>query len=111
MKLTEKLNNLFEAKGPKAYFGKKVDGFHWAVKIDGVDNTFPTMPFGRRLDDEKKAREFSSKAKTAYVGAKGKDGMASVKKWIKENNPSQFFAKWKETDSYKDDSVELTYIK
>jgi len=109
MKLTEKLNNVLEAKKPKSFVGDS-DGFSWAVQLEGVDNEFPKMPFGRRMDDEKKAIEFSKSAKKGYVGAKGKSTLASVKKWIKEKSPSQFYAKWKSDSSmYKDDSVEIFY--
>jgi len=38
--------------------------------------------------------------------------MPSVKKWVKEMNLSEFYAMWKkDSSSYKDDSVEIFYVK
>jgi hypothetical protein len=103
--------DLQEARAPKPFIGKS-DGFNWAVKIDGVDNQFPTYSFGRRLDDQRKAVEWAKTAKTAYADAKGKATMGAVRKWIKEVRPSEFFAKWEpDSSSYKNDSVEISYKK
>jgi hypothetical protein len=101
---------LGEAKGKKPSFGNN-DGNSYAVKVDSLDsNEFYKQPFGRRIDDMKKVKEFMSSAKKGYVGSKGKPTMASVKKWVKEMKPSEFYAMWKQdSSSYKDDSVEIFY--
>ena len=107
----ELLEAMDEAKKSKAYFGKS-DGFNWAVQIDGVDNKFPTMPFGRRMDDQKKAVEFIKSAKVSHAGAKGKPTMAAVKEHVKEIGAAEFYAKWKPDSAMnKEDSVEVFYKK
>jgi len=106
-----KKESLTEAKGPKPSFGN-AEGDSYAVLVSGLDsNDFYKQPFGRQLGDLRKIQEFMKTAKKGYVGAKGKSTMASVKLWVKENKPSQFYAKWKsDSSSYKDDSVEIYYV-
>jgi hypothetical protein len=100
---------MFEAKMPKTVFGSN-DGFSYAVNLNGADNEFFKQPFGRQLDTLKKIKEFTAKAKKGSVGAKGKPTLAAVKDWVKMNQPTQFYAKWKmDSTSYKDDSVEIYY--
>jgi hypothetical protein len=102
---------LSEAKKDKPAFGSS-DGFSYAVNLNGIDNEFFKQPFGRQLDAMKKVKEFTSKAKKGYAGAKGKSTLAAVKDWVKLNQPTQFYAKWKsDSSSYKDDSVEIYYMK
>lgn len=100
---------LTEAKKPKAFFGKGGD-FTYAVSIDGIDNTFPTQPFGRVMKDIKAAEEFKKDAKSDFVGSKGKATLPAVRAWVKENSPTEFYAKWKSDSShYKDDSIQIWY--
>ena len=103
-------NYLNEAKKRKPAFGTS-DGFSYAVNIPTLDsNEFLKMPFGRQLDDSRKVGEWKKTSKSTHVGAKGKGTLPSVKKWVKENKPSEFYAKWKmDSSSYKDDSVEIFY--
>lgn len=104
--------DLSEAKKKdKPAFGSS-GGFSYAVNLNGVENEFFNQPFGRQLDAMKKVKEFTSKAKKGYAGAKGKSTLAAVKDWVKLNQPTQFYAKWKsDSSSYKDDSVEIFYTK
>jgi hypothetical protein len=105
----EEEDYMFEAKMTKAVFGSN-DGFSYAVNLNGADNEFFKQPFGRQLDTLKKVKEFTAKAKKGSVGAKGKPTLAAVKDWVKMNQPTQFYAKWKmDSKSYKDDSVEIYY--
>jgi len=100
------------SKSPAARFGKN-DGFSWAVRVDGIDNDFFRLPFGRRLEDQRKARKLKDNpaAKTIHVGAKGKSTLAAVKKWAKETKPKQFYASWKSDGPlWKDDSVQVVYV-
>lgn len=93
-----------------AKFGK-ADGFSWAVNVDGIDNEFFRQPFGRRLDDQRKASEFAQSAKTAYVNAKGRATLTEVRRWVRENQPSQFFARWRsDSANWKDDVVMIAYV-
>jgi hypothetical protein len=102
-------NYLLEETKTKAIFGSDKD-FSYAIKIDGIPSDFITMPFGRKTEYNKVIKEFQDKAKTNYVDAKGKGTLPSVKKWVKEEKPNQFFAKWKkDSSSYKDDSVKIWY--
>ena len=108
-KIDEVLN---EAKKRKASFGKTKD-MSYAVQIDSLDsNDFYTQAFGRQISDLKKADEFIKTAKKGYVDGKGKATLPAVRKWVKENQPSEFYAKWKSDSSwYKDDSIEIFYKK
>lgn len=109
--LAKESYELEEAKKDKPSFGSS-DGFSYAVNLNGVDNEFLNQPFGRQLDAMKKVKEFTSKAKKGYAGAKGKSTLAAVKDWVKLNQPTQFYAKWKsDSSSYKNDSVEIFYTK
>ena len=94
-----------------ASFGKH-DGFSYAVKIDGLSsNDFWKRGFGAMVDEADTLRDFRSRAKKGYADAKGKDTLRSVRAWVKQNRPSQFYARWKsDSPMYKDDSVEIYYI-
>lgn len=106
MKIYEKYLN---EKKTKPIFGSDKT-FSYAIKIDGIPSDFISLPFGRKTEYNKIIKEFQDKAKKSYVGAKGKGTLPSVKKWVKENKPNQFFAKWKkDSSSYKDDSVKIWY--
>ena len=89
----------------------KNGGFNYVVKIDALSsNDFYNQSFGRQLDDLRKVQAFQSSAKSTHVGAKGKATLQAVKDFIKDHNPSEYFAKWKQDASmYKDDSVEIWY--
>ena len=100
---------LIEARKPKPFFGKS-EGNSFAVNIISIDNEFPTKSFGQRLGDMKKVGVWKKTAKTAHVGSKGKATLPSVRRWVKENKPVEFYAVWKsDSNSYKDDSIEIYY--
>lgn len=93
----------------KAFIGK-AGKKSYAVKIEGIDNEFPLMNFGQQISYNKSVKEWKESAKKDYVDAKGKATLASVKAWIKENNPKEFYASWEsDSSTYKDDSVEIFY--
>lgn len=83
----------------------------YAIKIDSLErNDFPTQPFGRRIDDMKKVKEFQAKAKKDYIGTKHKATMPEVKKWIAAVKPSEYYARWtSDSSSHKTDVVEIWY--
>ncbi len=101
---------LQEAKSPKHFIGKS-DGMNFAVQLEGFDNmSLKGGSFGDQVRMNKFLKPFKKEAKSTRVGSKGKATLASVKAWVKENNPSEFFAKWKpDSSSYKDDSIEIFY--
>ena len=86
--------------------------YNYLVKISGVEDRFWEQAFGRQVDSLKKVKEFLASAESTHVGAKGKATLAVVRGWIKDNKPSQYYAKWKkDSGEYKDDSVEIHYKK
>ena len=92
-----------------AVFGNS-EGRNYAVNIKNLPdgNDYFNRPFGRRLPSVKVVGEFMSSpgVKTMHIGAKGIPTMKAVKKWVKDNNPIEFYACWPEDSSnYKDDSV------
>lgn len=94
----------------KPAFGT-VDGMSYAVNVGSLDsNDFFKQPFGRQIDDMKRLRLWMETAKKGYAGAKGRATMPAVKRWVRENQPAEFYARWKADSSmYKDDSVEIHY--
>lgn len=94
------------------YFSGAAGVGHWgyAIKIDGIVNSFPELPIGRQMDGYQAVEHFKKTAKTDWIGTKARDGkrpLAEVKKWIKAVQPSQFYARWP-TD-VNDDSVQIWY--
>jgi len=87
------------------------DRHNYVGQINDLDsNEFFKQPFGRQLDDLKKVKKWKETAKKEYVGAKGKPTLPAVKRWIKDNKPSEYYAMWRQdSSSYKDDSVEIWY--
>lgn len=97
-------------KNQKAYIGTH-DSFNYVVKVGGIDNTFPSKVFGQAMEDRKALVEWKKNAKFGCVGSKGKATLASVKRWVKENNPSEYYASWRADSSlYKDDCVDIYYV-
>ena len=104
------------AVGSKAYF-TRADGigspgwmYGYAIKIDGIENDFPEFPLGRQMEGHEAVKRFKEVAKSTWLGTKRRKGMrplAEIKKWIKEVQPSQFYAKW--PTNVDDDSVQLWY--
>lgn len=94
-----------------AFIGKS-EGFNYVVKVNGIDNSFPTKIFGHTLEDRRKLAEWKKDAMTHWVGAKHKATLAAVKKWIKEAQPSEYYTSWRmDSPFYKDDCVEVFYKK
>ena len=94
-----------------ASFGKS-EGFSYAVKVDGLSsNDFYKRGFGAVVSEASTLKRFKEKAKKGHVRAKGKDTLRAVRAWVKENRPSQFYARWKsDSPMWKDDSVEIYYL-
>jgi hypothetical protein len=96
----------------KPFFGT-IEKVNYCVNVNGVPdgNTFPTLPFGRSLDAKRFMKTWVEGAKTAHVDCKGKPTMSTVKQWIKDNKPSEFYAQWRADSKYdwKDDSVKICY--
>ena len=96
----------------KASFGK-FEGVNYAVKVDCLDtNSFYLAPFGRQLSDLRKLNQWIKTAKQGYASCKTKKtNLAGVKEFIKLYQPKEFYATWKQTEFYKDDSVLVFYTK
>lgn len=63
MDITEKIDKyLNEAKQAKGSFASS-EGFNYAVKINGVPDDYPKMPFGRKIDYRKQVKDFMDTAK------------------------------------------------
>jgi hypothetical protein len=108
------------SRGSKPYFspasGERGDGFTtgenygYAVKIDGIENNFPSMPWGRQGDALKAVQQFKATAKKDWISTKRRDGrrpLAEVKKWVNSVQPDQFYARW--PTKVDDDSLEIWY--
>ena len=93
----------------KAYYGT-VEGVSYAFRVNGVDGmSFFGLPYGRRMEVTNKLMAFQYRAK--HVGYS--DGsQKAVKEWVKDNQPSQFFAFWRSSGRfYHDDYIEIFYTK
>ena len=91
------------------YVGTISGGNSIAIKIDGIDDGEARL--GTR-NGMKAIDAFKKTAKKTYADAKGKKTIPAVKKAIKMQGATQYYAKWKsDSASYKDDSVEIWYTK
>lgn len=84
---------------------------NWAVKLEGFDATLiDGGGFTAIMDLKRFITPFKESAKKTHIDSKGKATISAVKAWVKENKPSEFYAKWTPDSSfYKDDSVEIYY--
>ena len=90
----------------KSFYGRTTSGRSCAFRVDGVDGTFVGKKFGQQIEMLRAIKAFRDRAKhVAYV----KGSLRAVKEWVRDNNPSQFFAVWTSTDFYLDDSIEIFY--
>ena len=80
--------------------------FSYAYRVEGIrPGTHDS------LDTAILAVAFIKKARRVYLDCKGKKTESVVRKWLKENKPTQFWVKWKTSNSsYHDDSIELYYL-
>ena len=117
-KMGETHHGVAAARASKAYFGSPSgaddfggrDHHGYAIKIDGIDNAFPTLPPGRQMDAQAAIQQFKATAKTDWISTKLRKGqrpLAEVKRWIKAVQPDQFYARW--STDVDDDSVQIWY--
>lgn len=86
------------------------DKISWAFSVDGIDVNTPHMPFGRQIDEMRKALKFCETARHTWIDCKHKPTMQCVKKWVKEFKPVNFWARWNsDSEWYKDDSVQIYF--
>ena len=108
-KILEQLGIINEGK---ASYGDS-EGYSYAVQINTLSNNeYFKLPFGRAMSDMNLVNVWlkSEGIKTFNIDSKGKPTMKSVKEWVKQNKPTEFYARWKkDSSSYKDDSVEINY--
>ncbi len=99
--------SLTEAKSKTPTFIGKSDGKNYAVRFKDVDATaLKSGRFGDAIKIRKKGRDFEKVAKVTHIGAT----LSQVKKWVKENNPEEFYASWEpDSSSWKDDSIKIYY--
>jgi hypothetical protein len=111
--ITDVLNEsdyyISEAK-PKKFIGT-LEKFSYAVQLNDFDaTTLKGGNFGTQVKLNTVLKKWKKGAKSDYVPAKGKPTLSAVKEWIKENNPTEFYAKWQsDSSSYKDDTFEIFY--
>ena len=96
-------------KTKKACYGT-VEGVNYAFRVNGVDGSeFFGLPWERRMEAINKLMAFQYRAK--HVGYS--DGsQRAVKEWVKDNQPSQFFAFWRsDVCFHHNDYIEIFYTK
>ena len=93
----------------KAYYGT-VEGVSYAFRVNGVDGAeFFGLPFGRRMEAINRLMAFQYRAK--HVGY-SEVSQKAVKEWVKDVQPSQFFAFWRSSGRFcHDDYIEIFYTK
>ena len=92
----------------KACYGT-VEGVSYAFRVDGVDGgEFFGLPFGRRMEAINRLMSFQYRAK--HVGY-SEVSQKAVKEWVKNVQPSQFFAFWRSGRFYHDEYIEIFYTK
>ena len=92
----------------KAWYGT-VEGVSYAFRVDGVDGgEFFGLPFGRRIEATNRLMAYQYRAK--HVGY-SEGNQKAVKEWVKEVQPSQFFAFWRSGRFYHDDYIEFPRLK
>ena len=105
----KELRGLIEAKAKGFVGAVRNEKYSMALLIDGVDERDGTRGTRDAMD---KIKAFQKTAKKTYAGAKGKGTIPAVKKEIKLQGATQYYAKWQsDSSSYKDDSVEIWFTK
>jgi len=95
----------------KAFVNKSVEGFSVVAKFDDFSAEQFSNNFGYQITHREDFKSFKQQAKLVTIGSKSKPTFATVKKWLSENKPKQYFAKWRgDSALYKDDCVEMYVI-
>ncbi len=96
----------------KAFTNKKdADGFSVVCQFEAFSAERWSQNFNYQIEHRDDFKAFKQKAKLVVIGSKGKATFATVKKWVKENNPKEYFAKWRcDSPLHKDDCVDIYVI-
>ena len=95
----------------KAFVNKSVEGFTVVAKFDNFSAEQFSNNLGYQITHREDFKSFKQQAKLVIIGSKLKPTFATVKKWVSENKPKQYFAKWRgDSALYKDDCVEMYVI-
>lgn len=95
----------------KAFVSKSVEGFSIVAKFDDFSAEQFSSNFGYQITHREDFQSFQQQAKLVTIGSKLKPTFATVKKWVRENKPKQYFAKWRgDSPLYKDDCVDMYVI-
>lgn len=92
-------------------FVGEIDGYLYAVQIEGVNPRFAQAAFGRQLDDLRLIEAWKNGAKKDWVSTKPRKGqkpLPELKKWLASVGPREFYAKW---DLRVDDDTRVIYFK
>ena len=85
-----------------------MQNFNHVFKIQGVDKDIYSQSFGRAIEGHKTIKKFCDTAQLEHIGCKGKATLKTVKEWIKENKPKEYYASWqKDSSHYKNDVVKI----
>ena len=96
----------------KAFANKNVDGCSVVSKFEAFSAEQWSQNLGYQIAHQDDFKAFKQNAKLVVIGSKGKATFAAVKKWVKENNPKEYFAKWRcDSPLHKDDCVDIYVIK
>lgn len=103
MKFVEFLNE--KKATDKPYYGE-VNGIFYAINVDGAPNSLPELPFGKHPEKVKGISDFIKDAdsETLKIGD-DQNQLKEIKKWISSNKVSEFYSKWKESDT----SIKIHY--
>lgn len=95
----------------KSFVNKSVEGFSVVAKFDDFSAEQFNNNLGYQISHREDFKLFKQNAKLVTIDSKQKPTFATVKKWVTENKPKQYFAKWRgDSPLYKDDCVEMYVI-
>lgn len=81
------------------------------IKIDGVPKDYYEQSFGRQMGHLRAIEDFKSSplTVTCHIVQKRLPSTAAWREFVKLHKPTQYFAKYHDTDNYRDDSYQVWY--
>ena len=91
-------------------FVGEIDGYLYAVQIEGVNPRFAKAALGRQLDDLRLIEAWKKGAERGWISTKPRKGqkpLQQLKRFLASNpTPREFYAKW---DLRVDDDTRVIY--
>lgn len=81
---------------------------YW-IKLNGVPKNFLNLSFGRQVEYLRIVKEFKETANSVHISIKRRTAAAALKEFKELYQPTEYYARFYDSNDCRDDSVEVFY--